>query len=144
MDTQSSGSKQRRLENLVAETIINSSRSLSRLQDDTGFHRSKLGRMRQGGHHITVDEAEIVLRACGKPVRALFILSLVHDDCEITSEGLAYLERFIEGLPMLIKQLNAIGSTLNPKWATGSIQCLANLITEHANRCIEADTFQVP
>ena len=132
------------LSRYVAASIRDSAKSLSVLQQLTGLHRSKLGRMRLGRHQVTFEEADLVFRALGKPVRAMFMLVCLGEDFAITPEVLGYLEIFLSNLPLLIGQLNELGPQLNPKWGSGSVHHLGAILAELAERRSKADVFRGP
>lgn len=128
----------------VAASIRELAQSLTALQEMTGLHRSKLGRMRMGRHAVSLHEACVVLQAVGSPVRALFVLSCLGEDRLATPEVLAYLEHFLSNLPLLIDRLNDLGPQLNPKWGSGSVHHLADVLAGLAARKSEADIFRAP
>jgi hypothetical protein len=134
-------SKQILLEQRVAQSIRTSSLTLDELQKLTGIHRAKLGRMRLGKCHPTVDEAESVFQAARQPGRAHFLLACLGDDRDNTPETMSYLEGLMAAMPRFLDTLNDMGSTLNPKWAQGSALFMGQALAEHAGKVLRADTF---
>lgn len=133
--------KQALLERQIAECIKASGMTLDILQNLTGIHRAKLGRMRLGKCNVTCDEAELVFAAVRRPSRALMTLVLLGEDRTLTPETIAYLENFMRDLPDLLGRLNELGPTLNPKWAHGSAHHLGVLMAQHADRRMQAEAF---
>lgn len=138
----SKGSKQALLDRRVADSIRASGKTLDELMVETGIHRAKLGRMRLCKCTVTCDEADKIFAAVRCPSRAYMILAALGEERAFTSETMDYLENLLTDLPSLLDRLNDLGPTLNPKWAHGSVHHLGVLMSEHADRRTQADTFR--
>ena len=114
------------------------------LQQLTGIHRAKLGRIRVRKYHVTFDEAETIFAAVRRPGRALFMLACLEEDREITPEAMEFLDGLISAMPRLIDQLIDFGPALNPKWAQGTAHHIGALMAQQVERKLQADKLVSP
>jgi hypothetical protein len=129
------------LKTFISRCMKEASLTLDELHARTGINRSKLGRIRLAHGKTSHGDAMRILEALGRPARADMLLLSLGITWDLSREGRAFLDQFLGELPMLCERLSALGGTLNPRWAHGSVLKLAEVIEQHAERLRAADIF---
>ena len=124
------------LARVLAHAIDAAGKPRHRIASECGMHRETLLRVARGERPIGLDEAALVLAACGAHPRATIILALAGQEelaCEwMHGEMGEFLEEFFTSLPVhLQRTLGRRIEDLRPRWANGTSQLVARMLAKH-------------
>ena len=132
------------LARVLAHAIEAAGKPRHRIANECGMHRETLLRVARGERPIGLDEAALVLAACGAPPRATMILALVGQEelaCEwMHGEMGEFLEEFLTSLPVhLQRTLGRRIEDVRPRWANGTSQLVARMLAKHIDDFVSRD-----
>jgi antitoxin HigA-1 len=111
---------------------------------EAGMHRETLRTVMRGERPIAVDEASHILTTCGAHPKATLLLTMAgHEDlaCQwMRNEMGQFLEEFLAVLPMhLDRTLGRRVADLRPRWANGTSQLVARMLSKHIDEFTDRD-----
>ncbi|MCM3420814.1 transcriptional regulator [Sphingopyxis alaskensis] len=132
------------LARVLAHAIDAAGKPRHRIASECGMHRETLLRVARGERPIGLDEAALVLAACGAHPRATMILALAGQEelaCEwMHGEMGEFLEEFFTSLPVhLQRTLGRRIEDLRPRWANGTSQLVARMLAKHIDDFVGRD-----
>ena len=136
------------LASLLAATVSNSGKTRIEISRQTSIHKDALRRILTGERPATLAEASSILSACEvdpKLALALFILT----DADLASEWIdtevgTFLGAFLTALPVALTcELGSRLQEVRPRWARGTAQRLARLLSEHIDDLERRDALYI-
>lgn len=111
---------------------------------EAGMHRETLQRVMRGERPIAVDEAAQIFTTCGAYPKATLLLTMAGQEdlaCQwMRNEMGEFLEEFLAVLPMhLDRTLGRRVADLRPRWANGTSQLVARMLSKHIDEFTDRD-----
>jgi len=136
------------LASLLAATVSNSGKTRIEIARQTSIHKDALRRILTGERAASLAEASHILNACGvdpKLSLALFILTDADQAIQwIDTEVGDFLGAFFTGLPVALTcELGSRLQEVRPRWAKGTAQRLARLLSDHIDDLERRDALYI-
>ena len=136
------------LSSLLAANVSNSGKTRIEISRQTSIHKDALRRILTGERAATLAEASLILDACGvdpKLSLALFILTDADQASEwIDTDVGDFLGAFFTALPVALTcELGSRLREVRPRWAKGTAQRLARLLSDHIDDLERRDALYV-
>lgn len=136
------------LSSLLAANVSNSGKTGIEISRQTSIHKDALRRILTGERAATLAEASRILNACGvdpKLALALFILTDADEASQwIDTEVGDFLGAFFTGLPVALTcELGSRLQEVRPRWAKGTAQRLARLLSDHIDDLERRDALYI-
>lgn len=134
------------LAGLLSAAVTASGRKRGEIATATGLHKDALRRVLVGTRSATIAEAMRILAACGLPSHAP--LMLMQSGCTdqavswLDSDAARFLDSFTAELPGALEE--ALGAQLHnikPRWAKGTAQRVARLLSDHMDELEKRDSL---
>lgn len=124
------------LASLLAANVSNSGKTRIEISRETSIHKDALRRILTGKRAASLAEASRILNACGvDPKLALVVFILTDADQAsqwIDTEVGDFLGAFLTALPVALTcELGSRLQEVRPRWAKGTAQRLARLLSDH-------------
>lgn len=139
------------LARVITHAIETADKPKHQIAREAGIHRETLLKVMRGERAISIDRAVSLLDVCGASPHATILLTLAGEEalaCEWMHRDMAaFLNAFITSLPgQLDRILGRRVDDLKPRWASGTSQLVAKLLSKHiddlANRDIAMSLTQ--
>lgn len=136
------------LSSLLAANVSNSGKSRIEISRQTSIHKDALRRILTGERAATLAEASRILSACGvDPELALVLFILTDRDQAVqwidTDIG-TFLGAFLTALPVALTcELGSRLQEVRPRWAKGTAQRIARLLSEHIDDLERRDALYI-
>lgn len=132
------------LARVLTHAIATSEKPKHQIASEAGIHRETLLKIMRGERAISIDRAMRIFEVCGACPHAALLLTLAGEEvlaCEwMYRETGAFLDQFITCLPgQLDRTLGRRVADLNPRWATGTSQLVAKLLSRHIDDLANRD-----
>lgn len=136
------------LSSLLAANVSNSGKTRIEIARQSSIHKDALRRILTGERAASLAEASRILDACGvdpKLSLALFILTDADQSSQwIDTEVGDFLGAFFTALPVALTcELGSRLQELRPRWAKGTAQRLARLLSDHIDDLERRDALYV-
>ncbi|MBE5073310.1 helix-turn-helix transcriptional regulator [Erythrobacteraceae bacterium E2-1 Yellow Sea] len=136
------------LSSLLAANVSNSGKTRTEISRQTSIHKDALRRILTGERAASLAEASHILNACGvdpKLSLALFILTDADQAIQwIDTEVGDFLGAFFTGLPVALTcELGSRLQEVRPRWAKGTAQRLARLLSDHIDDLERRDALYI-
>ena len=133
---------------MLAANVSNSGKTRIEISRQTSIHKDALRRILTGERAASLAEASLILDACGvdpKLSLALFILTDADQASEwIDTDVGDFLGAFFTALPVALTcELGSRLREVRPRWAKGTAQRLARLLSDHIDDLERRDALYV-
>ncbi|MCL9998468.1 MAG: helix-turn-helix domain-containing protein [Erythrobacter sp.] len=114
------------------------------IANEVGIHRETMLKVMRGERAISIDRAVRFLEVCSVSPHAIIVLTLAGEEvlaCEWMHREMGeFLDEFIISLPgQLDRTLGRRVDYLRPRWATGTSQLVAKLLSRHIDDLANRD-----
>lgn len=129
---------------VIAHAIETSNKPKHQIASEAGIHRETMLKVMRGERAISIDRAVRLLEVCGVSPHAVIVLTLAGEEA-LAREWMhremgAFLDEFITSLPgQLDRTLGRRVDDLRPRWATGTSQLVAKLLSRHIDDLANRD-----
>lgn len=132
------------LARVLTHAIETADKPKHQIANEAGIHRETLLKIMRGERAISIDRAMRIFEVCGACPHATLLLTLAGEEvlaCEwMHRETGAFLDEFVTSLPGQINRtLGRRVSELNPRWASGTSQLVAKLLSKHIDDLANRD-----
>lgn len=132
------------LARVITHAIETADKPKHQIATEAGIHRETLLKVMRGERAISIDRAVRLLEVCGVSPHAVIVLTLAGEEalaCEwMHREMGAFLDEFITSLPgQLDRTLGRRVDDLRPRWASGTSQLVAKLLSRHIDDLANRD-----
>jgi hypothetical protein len=136
------------LANLLNATVSNSGKTRIKISRQASIHKDALRRILTGERPATLAEASRILSACEVDPKLALVLLILTDADQVnewanTNVG-AFLSEFLTALPVaLVCELGTKLHDVRPRWAKGTAQRVARLLSDHIEELERNDSLYV-
>lgn len=136
------------LAKLLSSTVMASGRTRMSVSQEAGIHKDALRRVLLGERSASLGEASRIFIACGVAPQSALTLFLLVDSKQASewagAEIGSFLEGFLTALPVALTcELGEKLHDLKPRWARGTAQRVARLLSDHIDELESRDGLYV-
>lgn len=129
---------------VLTHAIETADKPKHQIAHEAGVHRETLLKIMRGERAIGIERAVRIFEVCGVCPHAAIVLTLTGEEalaCEWMHRDIgAFLDEFIASLPgQLDRTLGRRVDDLRPRWATGTSQLVAKLLSKHVDDLADRD-----